>query len=80
MAAAVLGIGLQVMKLLCIICSYVGQSEGNPKHEAEIIINGQSVCIEHSGYVQGGDFSLAVARARRDHEERICYEAESRHG
>lgn len=70
------------MKLLCIICSFVGGSNSpeNPEGEADTIINGQSVCLEHSGYVQGGDFSLSVARARRDHEERIRYEAERRHG
>ena len=69
------------MNLLCIICSFsdVSNSAENPGGGADLIINGQSVCLDHTGYVQGGDFSLSVARARRDHEERIRREVESRH-
>ncbi len=54
------------MKLFCIICCFVpGKSrEDNPGGEADIIINGQSVCLEHSGYVQGGNFSSAINTAK----------------
>jgi hypothetical protein len=34
--------------------------------DAVTVINGQAVCDEHASYVQGGEFSIALAAVRRD--------------
>jgi hypothetical protein len=71
---------LSESNMLCIICGFVGTDDQNPNGTAHFIINGQSVCDCHSGYVQGGDFSLSVARANTDKSERIRREAGSDSG
>lgn len=57
------------MALLCIICAFVSEAvrEDNPNGRAHLVINGQSVCLDHSSFVQGGDFSSAVISARRNY-------------
>ena len=49
--------------LFCAICLHVG---GGEAQEADTIINGQAVCLDHAGYVQGGLFTQALALARRE--------------
>jgi hypothetical protein len=54
------------MSLLCVICCFVKEHEDSLESEADFIINGQSVCMYHSGYVQGGDFSQAIYKAKME--------------
>lgn len=48
--------------LLCSLCLHLFT---NPS-DAVTIINGQAVCMDHLGYVQGGTWSMALATAQRE--------------
>jgi hypothetical protein len=51
------------MELCCSLCLYDPLSE-NEAGVLLTIINGHLVCEGHCGYVQGGDWSLALATIR----------------
>ena len=44
--------------LYCCLCLHVREGVASA---ADTIINGQAVCYDHMGYVQGGAFSAALA-------------------
>jgi hypothetical protein len=50
------------MDLFCCIClHHIQLGDGH----AQTIINGQAVCLDHAGYVQGGsDFNRALSLAK----------------
>ena len=49
------------MTLQCSICLYT-----TTEHvEADTVINGQAVCLDHAEYAQGPPWSLMLAAARR---------------
>ena len=47
----------------CAICLFTVEGRAN---EADTVINGQAVCMDHAGYVQGGDFTRAIALAKSE--------------
>jgi len=49
--------------LSCSLCLFTRTGVAN---EAATIINGQAVCEDHMGYVQGGSFSVALATVRKE--------------
>jgi hypothetical protein len=51
------------MELCCAICLFTVEGEAA---EAETVINGQAVCLEHASYVQGGEFSQAIAAVKSE--------------
>lgn len=52
------------MKLFCCLCLHARAGLAN---EADTVINGQAVCYDHMGYVQGGQFTLALG-AVKEHD------------
>jgi hypothetical protein len=48
---------------ICAICYYVRDGGDEPR-PADVTINGQSVCLIHIDYVQGGSFGVALNLAR----------------
>jgi len=52
--------------LYCAICYFVRQGVPNP---AIVVLNGQSVCEEHEGYVQGDPHASAIALAQEQEQE-----------
>lgn len=52
--------------LRCCLCLHAREGVAP---EADTVINGQAVCYDHMGYVQGGLFSQALATVR-EHEGR----------
>jgi hypothetical protein len=51
------------IELYCCLCLHSGAEVA--KH-ACTVINGQAVCYEHMGYVQGGKFSAALGLVKRE--------------
>jgi hypothetical protein len=49
--------------LTCALCMFVKVETGEDRDDRMTIINGQAVCGEHAGYVQGGGFSSAYSLA-----------------
>lgn len=47
------------MTLYCCICLHLRETAS----EAYTVMNGQAVCEDHTGYVQGGLFTAALAEA-----------------
>jgi len=45
------------MKLYCCLCLHARAGTAN---DAVTVINGQAVCYDHMGYVQGGQFTIAL--------------------
>ena len=54
-------------ELICCLCLFARTGAASP---ADTIINGQAVCIDHAGYVQGGEFSSALNAAVREEGQR----------
>lgn len=48
--------------LFCAICLFSAEMA----QEADTVINGQAVCLDHAGYVQGGEFTRAIALVKRE--------------
>jgi len=48
------------MVLFCCLCLHDAREPRGDPMPAETIINGQAVCIGHSGYVQGAKFTDAL--------------------
>jgi hypothetical protein len=57
-----------VTTLYCCLCLHSRDGEAA---EAETVINGQAVCYDHMGYVQGGLFSQALTTILREHKENV---------
>jgi hypothetical protein len=54
--------------LWCALCLFNEPASAGDVANADTIINGQAVCLDHTGYVQGGDFSQALALLKRERE------------
>jgi hypothetical protein len=52
-----------VSDLYCSLCLHAKTGLAD---KAETIINGHAVCYDHMGYVQGGEWSLALAALLRE--------------
>lgn len=56
------------MKLYCCICMHLPvdkiPEDNGGNIEASTIINGQAVCVNHTGHVQGGKFTDALIMAK----------------
>jgi len=50
------------MNLWCCLCLHTREDPS----EAETIINGQAVCMDHAGYVQGGIFTQALILVKKE--------------
>lgn len=51
--------------LICALCMFTREDP----NEAETIINGQAVCEDHGGYVQGERFSVALGLLREQEDK-----------
>lgn len=58
---------------ICAICYYIRDGDERP---ADLTINGQSLCLEHIGYVQGGSFAVALNLARSHEAERARHDGD----
>jgi hypothetical protein len=54
---------VQPFVLYCSVCLFVREGVAE---RAVAVINGQSVCEDHMGYVQGEPHSRAIATARKE--------------
>lgn len=61
-----------MVELLCSICMYQTGRPTAGVADAVMVINGQSVCMNHANYVQGGVHSQALANLKEeaDHDAR----------
>lgn len=52
----------------CALCLFVPRSDDGTADDAITVINGQSVCYHHMGYVAGGDFARGLALWKESRE------------
>lgn len=61
------------MTIECSFCMFDDRRPADPDDLAEteviVIINGHSTCLWHSGYAQGGDWTLALAHLKKQNKE-----------
>jgi len=49
--------------LICAVCVFVNEDES--VHDAVVMVNGVSACIEHAAYIRGGALEDAITLVRR---------------